>query len=68
MIAVTALPSATPSSSAASTVIEETRRWPLASISTFAVAGPLVTETTLPLIWFRALIGIAPGYLWPTCN
>lgn len=59
MMAVTAVPRSKPSSSAASTVIEATMRCPLASSSTFATASPFVIFVTVPLIWLRALIGMA---------
>jgi hypothetical protein len=49
-IAVTSVPSSSPSSRAASVVIDATRRTPFASISTFAVASPLVMPVTVPLI------------------
>jgi hypothetical protein len=42
MTAVTSVPLASPSSRAASTVIEATSRTPPASSSTFAVASPTV--------------------------
>jgi len=55
MMAVTSLPSARPSSAAASTVIDATSRTPPASIVTLAVASPLVIPVTLAGILFRAL-------------
>ena len=48
MIAVTDLPSSSPSSRAASTVIEATSRWPLTSSWTFAIAAPSLTLVTVP--------------------
>src|SRR5579875_371498 len=53
--AVTSLPSARPSSRAASTVIEATSRTPAASSSTLAMASPLLMLVTRAGIWFRAL-------------
>src|SRR3954453_18914557 len=55
MTAVTSLPSRRPSSRAASMVMEATRRWPLTSISTLAIAAPSVTRLTVPASWLRAL-------------
>ncbi len=54
-MAVTSVPAARPSSLAASTVIDATRRTPPASISTLAVASPRVIPVTRALIWLRAL-------------
>jgi hypothetical protein len=54
--AVTFEPSAMARSRTASTVIEATRRSPLASSSTLAVASPAVMPTTLAGTWLRALI------------
>jgi hypothetical protein len=54
--AVTALPSAIPSSFTASIVTDATSRVPLASSSTFAMASPRVMLVTRAGIWFRALI------------
>src|SRR5262245_48936068 len=45
-----------PSSSTASTVIDATRRTPLASSSTFAMASPRLMPVTRAGIRFRALI------------
>src|SRR5262245_47471208 len=53
--AVTWLPSVRPRSRTASTVIDATRRTPLASSSTLAIASPEVMPVTLAGIWFRAL-------------
>ncbi len=50
MIAVTSEPAVSPSSLTASTVTEATSRSPLASITTFAIAAPCVTLSTVPLI------------------
>src|SRR3954463_15885831 len=55
-MAVTDAPSFSPSSRAASTVIDATRRWPFTSISTFAMAAPSLTLFTVPDSWLRALI------------
>src|SRR4051794_21945386 len=55
MTAVTSLPSWRASSRAASTVMEATRRWPLTSISTLAIAAPSVTLLMVPASWLRAL-------------
>jgi hypothetical protein len=55
-MAVTALPSAMPSSSTASIVTDATSRVPLASSTTFAMASPRVMLVTLAGIWLRALI------------
>src|SRR5215831_2061388 len=55
MTAVTWLPSARPSWRTASTVIEATRRTPLASSSTLAIASPTLMPVTRAGIWFRAL-------------
>src|SRR5512132_2025725 len=54
--AVSSEPSARPRSRTASTVIEATRRSPLASSSTLAVASPAVMPTTRAGTWLRALI------------
>src|SRR5215469_11317605 len=53
--AVTLLPSARPSSRTASTVIDATRRTPLADSSTLAIASPELMLTTRAGIWLRAL-------------
>src|SRR5262249_5692323 len=53
--AVTLLPSARPSWRTASTVIDATRRTPLADSSTFAIASPVLMLVTLAGIWLRAL-------------
>ena len=47
--AVTALPSVRPSSSTASTVIDETMRWPFTSTTTLAIASPRRMLTTVPV-------------------
>jgi hypothetical protein len=54
-ITVTCLPSASPSSSAASLVIDATSRWPLQSRTTLAIASPRVTPWMVADSWFRAL-------------
>src|ERR1700734_924550 len=53
--AVTSLPSASPRSLTASTVIEATRRTPFASSVTLAIASPVLMATTRAGIWLRAL-------------
>jgi hypothetical protein len=42
-------------------VIEATSRWPLTSISTFAIAAPSLTFVTVPDSWLRALIFMPAG-------
>src|SRR5215472_6021037 len=54
-MAITCVPSARPSSSAAFAVMEATSLTPPASSATFAVASPLVMPVTVALILFRAL-------------
>ena len=54
-MAVTSLPSTSPSSRAASVVIDATSRTPPASSSMFAVASPCTMPVTLAGIWLRAL-------------
>ena len=54
MTAKTSLSSAMPSWSTASTVMEATRRCPPTSISTLAIASPLVMPVTRPGSWLRA--------------
>src|ERR1044072_2352079 len=56
--AMTSVPSERPSSRTASTVIEETIRWPLASSSTLGIASPWGILTTLAGTRLRALIFI----------
>src|SRR5215469_16167334 len=58
-MATTSVPSDRPSSFAASTVTEATSRTPPASITTFAIASPLVMLVTVALIWLRALSRMA---------
>src|SRR5580765_6829791 len=65
-MAVTDLPSSSPRSRAASTVIEATRRWPLTSISTLAMAAPPLTLVTVPESWLRALSFMAATILAKT--
>ena len=60
--AITSVPSARPSSCAASTVIEATSRVPFASSTTLAVASPCVIPVTRALIWLRALRFMAAAY------
>ncbi len=55
MTAVTSLPTASPSCSTASTVIEATSRKPPASSSTLAMASPELMAVTRAGIWLRAL-------------
>src|SRR5262245_37331016 len=52
---ITSALSVIPRSSTASTVIEETTRWPDTSSSTFAIACPRLIARTVPRSWFRAL-------------
>src|SRR3954451_10938052 len=66
MIAVTDLPASSPRSRAASTVIEATKRWPLTSISTLAIAAPSLTLVTVPESWLRALSFMAATILAKT--
>src|SRR5262249_30028671 len=53
--AVTLLPSDRPSSRTASTVIDATRRTPLADSSTLAIASPELLLVTRVRLWLRAL-------------
>src|SRR5215471_11343956 len=53
--AVTLLPSARPRSRTAFTVMDATRRIPLASSSTLAMASPALMLVTRAGIWLRAL-------------
>src|SRR5215470_19266370 len=55
IIAVTLLPSARPRSRTALTVMDATRRTPLASSSTLAMASPALMPVTRAGIWLRAL-------------
>ena len=55
MIATTSVPSVSPSSCAASVVIEATSRWPPTSSATVVVAGPSVVSVTVAASWLRAL-------------
>src|SRR5262249_60583400 len=61
IIAVTWLPSARPRSRTASTVMDATRRTPLASSSTLAIASPALMLVTLAGIWLRALSFMLPS-------
>jgi hypothetical protein len=60
-IAMTSVPSASPSSVAASTVMDATSLIPPASSSTFAIASPALMPVTVAAILFLALSRMLPS-------